>query len=270
MKPIYKAVLAASLLSFIISCQSEQTKTEQKTVTAAQTDTKPSNNSWIGEWRRSEWNNSAGIDIKSVRGDTLEFELWAGNGGHMGNLDGFALIKGNKATYALKEDFDDCLIEFEIFGDTVVTIDQVKGNCFAAMGVYYSGTFYNTKYKAFNENEGKDEFTVLENAGEEALLRKLTGKDYELFVNSTQLTTEDVDVDSLNCRVYMSGIRGLFTQMENIVMVNSNKEMWAAVIDDQKVYYYTNRPDYVDRLPKTIDNWRKNFIEYPVAYKEAE
>jgi len=54
--------------------------------------------------------------------------------------------------------------------------------------------------------------------------------------------------------------------MENIIIVDSNNHIWAAVIDDKKVRYFTNVPAYYAVLPKTIDNWRGLFKNYPVFY----
>ena len=50
-------------------------------------------------------------------------------------------------------------------------------------------------------------------------------------------------------------------------MSRATCNIWAAVIDDNKVYYFTNNKEYKNRLPKTIDNWRQNFKNYEVIYK---
>lgn len=64
-----------------------------------------------------------------------------------------------------------------------------------------------------------------------------------------------------------SGVRGLFTLLENIIMVNGEGQMWATVIDDDNVYYYTNSDGHKDTLPRTIEKWRERFAEKPVVYK---
>jgi hypothetical protein len=43
-------------------------------------------------------------------------------------------------------------------------------------------------------------------------------------------------------------------------MYDPNGRIWAAVLDDSVedklfAYYYTNAPDWADKLPKTIDKW---------------
>lgn len=88
-----------------------------------------------------------------------------------------------------------------------------------------------------------------------------------LPVGLSQLTTEESDPDSLAARVHASGVRGLFTLVENIIMVNGEGQMWAAMIDDDNVYYYTNSDDHKDTLPRTIEKWRERFAEKPVVYK---
>jgi hypothetical protein len=56
--------------------------------------------------------------------------------------------------------------------------------------------------------------------------------------------------------------------VENIIIVNGQGQMWAAVIDDDNVYYYTNCDAYKDTLPQTIEKWRERFANKPVLYKD--
>ncbi len=231
------------------------------------------NKHWKGAWERVLLQNDASLEIKDIIKDSIVFSLSASSGANMGDVEGKAVIKGNKAVYLLNTDYDTCLLEFEIFGDTLITIDQIKGNCFAGMGVYYSGKYFNAKLKstiAALEAQSPENITLLEDPTDDSLFRALVGNDYALFVNSTQLTSEDEDLDSLNTKVYASAVRGLYTFMENIIMVDTNSNIWAAVINDKEVFYYTNRADYKKTLPKTIEHWRERFKELPVIFKSAE
>ncbi len=134
------------------------------------------------------------------------------------------------------------------------------------MGVTYSGAYRKAGTK-LPPDETLATLGILKNDREETQFRRLVGNDYDLFLNSSQLTAEESDLDSLAARVHTSGVRGLFTLAENIIMVDGQGQMWAAVIDDDNVYYYTNSNDYKDTLPRTIEKWRERFAHKLVLYK---
>ncbi|MES1215056.1 MAG: hypothetical protein ABUT20_06045, partial [Bacteroidota bacterium] len=235
---------------------------------------KKQNPNWKGEWERDLWQNPASLKIKNIISDSLDFQLFSSSGGHSGEIEGKALINGNIATYYLAEKYDTCLLSFEIFGDSLIVMNHTKGNCFAAMGVTYAGKYYNSKTKSkkiLSEKENSNEtlltLGIFDNPSEDSAFRLLTNEDYNLFLSSTQLSSDDDDLDNFNAKVKSSAVRGLFTIMENIIIIDSSKNIWAAVIDEDKVLYYTNNKDYQIKLPKTIENWRSGFKNYPVVYK---
>jgi len=211
------------------------------------------------------------LTISNVTTDSIEFELFAASGGSTGECEGKAAIKDNVATYSFKEETETCIIEFKLFGDSIIEVNQKEGECFTGLGVYYSGKYLNSKLLSKKETKKEDknliELTVLQNSKQDSVFRSLVGSYYDLFVNTTQLISEGDDLDSMGARVVSSGVRGLYTQMENIVMVDSSNNIWAAVLDDEKVIYFTNSKQYTDSLPKTINNWRESFQDYKIIYK---
>jgi hypothetical protein len=231
---------------------------------AAPKEKKPDNR-WAGKWERKVWQNDADLEITNSMTDSFDFEIMAGSGGNTGENSGQAAIKGNTARFVTADDIDTCIIEFELMGDTMIAVSQVKGNCGTGLGVTFSGEYY--KSGKHPKKTAADEQPEILAEPANTLLRKLTGAAYTLFVNSTQLTQEEEDLDGLHARVISSGVRGLFTEMENIIMIDSSKNIWAAVISDDTVLYFTNNSDYREKLPKTIDEWRSNFKDYPVIYK---
>ena len=256
------------MLAAVFACNNNS----QTTTTARIT--KTVNPKWKGKWERTAWQSGADLAIDSVTADSIYFNLGAVDGGHTGELEGSAIIKDSVATFHSSDEYDTCRITFTLRGDSIIAVDQQMGQCGAAMGVDYSGNFYSEKYPhkpKQDEDSVSETMTSLKilNATADSSLKTLTGKDYNLFVNSTQLTSDDDDLDSLNVKVHASGVRGLFTEMENIVMIDSSNNIWAAVLDDQKVIYYTNTKKFQDKLPKTIENWRSRFADYPIEYKNA-
>lgn len=258
---MFKYLLPIVVLTFLTSCSStENTKTE--------TPTEPISTNWLGTWERNDWQLEASLEMKSIKNDSIFFSISAVNGGNSGGVDGIAVVSKNSATYLNTEDGDTCLIEFTLLGDSVITIEQQKGFCYAGMGVEYSGRYINSK---FNKNKVKTtsllKLEIFDSSGQDSIFKDLVGDKYDLFVNSTQLTSDTDDLDSLHTTVRASGVRGMFTSMENIIMIDTANTIWAAVIDDNKVLYFTNSEAYKKALPKTIDAWREGFKQYEVIYK---
>lgn len=226
------------------------------------------NENWVGKWERLIWKNPANLEIKAAKDNSIEFSIFASSGGNTGEIDGQAMVEKNIATYVNVEDGDTCLIIFSLQGDSVIIIDQQLGNCYTGMGVGYSGKYQNERnLPKKTDTKTLVELGVLNSKPQDSIFKELVKEKYNLFVNTTQETSESEDLDSLNTVVKSSGVKGLYTSMENIVMVDSVNNIWAAVIDDDKVYYFTNSEKHKNTLPKTIDNWRENFKNYDIVFK---
>lgn len=226
---------------------------------------------WIGSWARDEYQNPGKLDILNVHNDSIQFELHAASGGHESSIEGVAIATDTAiAIYSSKEENDSCRIEFKLVGDSII-VRELGDKCVATIGVAYDGVYKNESDLIENGDEQTKtlfDLEIFKTERTDSIFRSLVGSDYSLFVKSTQLISEDEDVDSLNTVVRSSGIRGLFTQMENIIMIDAADNIWAAVIEDQRVLYFTNSQTYKNKLPGTIENWRKNFKEYPIIYKQ--
>jgi hypothetical protein len=227
-----------------------------------------SDDKWLGKWERQDHNNQGTLIIKSVKKHFAEFELMAFSGANDGSIEGKAKINNRTATLYQSNADESCLISFKLLSDKIISIEQKSGNCQTGLNVTYSGEYKNEKHST----KAKEKITlkklgVFETNDEDAAFETLVGKNYQLFVNSTQIQIEEDDLDKLNTKVTSSAIRGLYTIMENIIMIDSSKNIWAAVIDDNKIYYFTNRLDYKTKLPRTIENWRNRFKDYKVIYK---
>ncbi|GAB3912331.1 hypothetical protein [Mucilaginibacter boryungensis] len=226
---------------------------------------------WVGNWERREFQEGAGIEIKSIEGDSLVFSADAQSGGHTGQIEGKAFINGNTAIYVDK-DIKGASFIMKLQGDSVIQAEEKfgEGIGFGGIGVGFGGRFVNLKYLP---KEGKKETLVsikILNEQQDAIFRKLVDTSYDHFVESTQLTedrTRDKDLDpDLHATVFASGVRGLYTFMENIIMIDKENTIWAAVLNGEKVYYFTNNKAYAEKLPNTIEEWRSRFKDYPVVY----
>jgi len=247
------------IFTLLISCTSDQETLVENT---------PVNNkAWLGEWERQDRLNEATLTIENIVNDTIFFTMVASSGGHTGEIEGHAVIKDEQGLFSEGIGEDNCTLEFQISGDSIITVNQKEGDCFTGVGVTYSGRYKNSKFIKNIPREKTDlvRLGVLENYHQDSVFRKLVGEYYDAFLNSTQLTSEDTDLDHLNTRVVSSGVRGLFTYMENIVMMDSADNIWAAVINDKKILYFTNRSDFTRKLPNTIIQWKENFKDYEVV-----
>lgn len=97
----------------------------------------------------------------------------------------------------------------------------------------------------------------------------MVGRDYQWFVDSMGMVTQEEDLDGFGAKVYQGTVRGLSTIVEAIIMFNGAGKMWAAVIDGEVVKYYTTDPDFKNKLPRTIEKWRGLFKEKKVLNMSA-
>ena len=223
---------------------------------------------WTGKWERQQRLNNGSLKIAIVSEDSIKFSLSASSGANTGELEGVAFVEKDKAQYSDSDKSENCVLEFQLFGDTLIKVTQKKGMCSAGLSVTYSGNYKNSKLSTnVEKTETLVDLGVFQNESENKLFKSLVGNNYQLFISSTQQTSEDEDMDNLNSRVYASSISGLSTIQENIIMIDSANNIWAAVINGDKVYYFTNSKSFKDKLPKTIDNWRQNFKDYEIIYK---
>ncbi|HVU57380.1 MAG TPA: hypothetical protein VHD83_20095 [Puia sp.] len=220
---------------------------------------------WIGSWTDEGTFHGGGLKITEVSKGWFTFSMEATDGGASGELEGSARLKGYRAVFTEKEYGGVCRIEFTFYGDSIY-VDQQSGTCEAGAGVYYSGVYY--KHPPKRPEETLLSLEMLDNEVQDKKFRELVGDDYKLFMRSSQMTFEkEKDKDSLGAIVHQAAVKHMFTELQNIILINDHLDIWAAVINGDSVNYYTNRPDYKHRLPKTIDSWRENFSEKPIVFK---
>jgi len=225
------------------------------------------NHNWEGKWVRQEWQNNATLEITKVTADYIDFFILAHSGAHTGEIEGKASIRDTIAIFSSQDDMEECTIEFRLIGDSIIIVNQKEGHCLAGLGVTYSGKYVNSKLitKKSAINEDLISLDIL-TSQEDSAFRELVGNSYDLFVKYTHLIYQDDDIDSLKMKVISSGVRGMFTYMEYIIMVDSQYRFCAAVIDNNKVLYFSNIEAFKNQLPKTIEKWRERFKEYEVIY----
>lgn len=227
---------------------------------------------WIGNWSWEKFQAGSNLKIISIQNDSFSFELNGSDGGHTGTIEGQAIVQNQTAIFKQITEFDSCVIKFILINDTTIEVKQLIGQCGCASGVDFSGIYLNEnlKIKKDEKSETLVSLKVLDSEQDQILKTLVGEKLYIDYVNSTQIRNLDFekDIDSLNCEVKAFGVRGLFTIMENIIMIDNSNHIWTAVInsEDDKVYYFTNSENFKDALPKTIEKWREKFLEKEVVF----
>jgi hypothetical protein len=261
-------MLSNLLLTALISCKQPEKPKVQSNKTLIKQPANVINSQWIGTWERDDQFDGAELTVTRMVKDSIEFTLTAQSGGHSGDMDGIAFVKHNVAHYQPVDD-KACKATFIFKGDSIILKANGCG-AYAGIGVTFDGKYVKSTVLAKSKklSESGSMRAVL-TAGEDSVFKKLVGKDYQTFLSCNQLTYDGDNLDTdLQAKVMSGAVRGLFTSMENIIMIDSARHVWAAVIEDsEKVNYYTNDKRYANKLPKTIDSWRQNFKDYPVIYK---
>jgi hypothetical protein len=221
-------------------------------------------NLWSGVWNVPSRFTPSTLTIRAATAKTFKFKIEAMNGANMGEVSGIARIKGNKAYFDDRksnkkpDNVYGCKLTFTNKNKFIDVAMNNECQSYAGLGVYFGNDYYKGKPKV-KEND----FVYLEVFPNMTLDRKfkaLVGKDYERFLNSFhQIYTGD-DLDALGAKVFAACVRGICPWTAGIIMYDANGNIWAAVLDDSVedklfAYYYTNAPQWSDKLPKTIDKW---------------
>jgi hypothetical protein len=221
---------------------------------------------WEGEWKRTDLHYGGILNISDLDVASFYFEMQVSNGANTGELSGYAKVAGKKAVFLETEWGTQCKLEFTLNTDSV-TVEQ-SDECSTVGGL---GTFFNGEYVNSDLSDETPKPTLasqgIVNAAHDEKIQQLLGNDYDYLVESMQLTYEDEDLDGLGATVITGGVRGLYTIMEGAIMYDPNGYYYVAMIsEDLTVKFYTNNPNYKNKLPKTIDTWREDFNDYPVEY----
>lgn len=260
--------LAIGIIVCLISaCHNKPAKAPKRQASSA-------NNVWLGHWDRHEWQNGGELVILNVINDSIAFKLQVNGGGATGELKGKARIKADSAIFVSTENGDSCRMVFRLDKNrSAIAINSVGCYGYVGIGAYFEGKYTSFKGKEDSWNDTTQTLVSLEvlNRKEDNVFRKLVGRYYDTYINNTQLMEEDLeDEDKLNAKVIASSVNQMRTYMEYIAMIDSSKQIWTAVIDNDTVRYFTNSDLFKDQLPKTIDNWREKFKDYPVIYESKK
>jgi uncharacterized protein len=221
--------------------------------------------SWAGTWNRARSTSytESRLEITEKTSQAFEFSISTADDDNIGEISGLASFTKDFASF--KETEYGCKVEFRMVGKCIKIDTSEKCGDLGGMGVDYDGTYCKGKEKKQKTNYFVER-GIFKNESEFAAFKKIVGKYAELFEESFQWVTEEDDLDHFNAKVSAGGVAGLFTFMEGIIMQRPNGMIYAAVIDGDSVRYFCNDPQYIKKLPKTIENWMDRFKEKKVVY----
>ncbi len=186
----------------------------------------------------------------------FEFQMDAYSGGHMGFIDGTAVINGSEALYKDTGDDGDyppgAEITFILKDGMIALAANEAANGHAGSGVYFGGQYTkNALPKATLLTQG-----YVSNEAEDDAFRAMVGDDYELFLNTAHLGYEEEDLDGYDARVYRWSVRGLAGYFESIVMFLPDGQLCAAVLDpDNNTFIVYTDAGNMDSVPRTVLAW---------------
>ncbi len=256
MKKIYIIILTVLLVTTCLGTAFSETETSTPI------------NRWEGTWERdSSQFNSAVLKITSNTNDSFSFNIRAYSGTNIGSISGVATVINDTAIF---DDNQGGILKFSFNDNKIYVTQTYEMYRYGGIGVFFNGT-YNDKEKQKTAVVDENYFTHQDvfKKDQEAEFRRITGQYYLKFVNTAQFTTPEKDLDNSGARVYHMNVRGLFTVMEAIIMIrDSDNAIWAAVIDKDKVLYFTNTND-IKYVPITISRWHDGFSNKPIYYTSS-
>jgi uncharacterized protein len=223
----------------------------------------------VGKWTEADTTSIYGqfLIINKPSGEGFNFDLKAFSGSHTGEIDGFAQFTTDGALFKSHE--NDCQLKFLPQDDTTLSI-ETSGDCwyYGGMGVAFGGKFLKGNYEKILSLV---DIEVLKTEHKDKIFRKLVGREYKDFIERFQLRfIDEKDLDGFNAKVISGAVRGMFTIMEAIIMDCPGDKIYAAMLKDDSVEYFTNDRSYAKRLPKTIETWRQRFSNVPVYFMSAQ
>lgn len=217
-------------------------------------------NIWWGNWHNESKVKGGNLMISRVSSDSFFFNISIYDGARTGEVDGKAQILTPNSAFAKISSFDgkDCHIVFRrrIENDNwLIEIEEGENcNSFHGFNSTFSGIYAHKTELVIDEGY-LDEIDLNE-------ITRMTGKYINTFLENFQQFGEGENLDGDEYIVINSGVKGLYTIMESIVVKDQIGNIWCAFIDPEfdLIRYYSNN----ELRSKSIDNWLKRFDEKEV------
>lgn len=210
---------------------------------------------WWGRWEVESVTSAYDslLEIYEVTKNGFTFNLSTIHGAHSGEISGIAnFINDNEASFTSeKNDEEVCKLIFTKINDVIQVNESDGCRIYCGMRAYFKGDYVLNKDGFYNLNIVSD----IHLTSMYSILKK---KHWAKYINcfSDIHTPPSLDIDSAT--IITGGMPGLYTIYESIAMIESIN-IWGAYLDNEVIYYFTNTNQ--KELPKTFQEWKKNFNE---------
>lgn len=210
-------------------------------------------NIWWGNWENESKIKVRGgtLKISRVSSDSFFFNISIYDGARTGEISGKSnIITPNSAYAKIKtDDNKNCEIIFRRRLENGVWIIEIEEgeNCkfYHGLSATFSGN-YKHKTELIIDHGFLDEIDMNE-------ISRLTGKYIHIFLENFQQFGEAENLDGDNYKVVSSGVKGLYTIMESIIVTDQVGNLWCAFIDPEEdiIRYFSNSKF----RSKSVENW---------------
>lgn len=214
---------------------------------------------WFGKWKieSSALCYEGILKITNVYNNSFNFNLTMIHGSHIGDLEGEAIIlTSNEAQYISDEAYNKdgkCVIKFTKFNDVIQVNENLGCRSFHGMRVMFNGD-YKLKKDVFYDRVELNDILLSK------IYDELTEKYFEDFLKCICDIHEEDNLDSFDANVITTGVAGLYSIYESILMYTQTNEFYGAFLhNDGNIYYFTSDKRFKIEKPKNIDNWLKKF-----------
>jgi uncharacterized protein len=229
---------------------------------------------FVGVWERRDPTGfePSQLTVRQESPGAFNFSFTASNGARSGEFTGLAQKSSNSsARYAGDLRCEIRFARIDHKEEQVLNVSELGCSDFAGVGVSLAGEY--TRAAGEAEAVAAPEKLFLKNGEQNTAFRALVGEDYPLFLDTAHVVSDLPDEDGFGSTVQAFVVRSLSAVSESIVMIGKNGELWAAVIepvdgstDRPRVRYYTNQEGWRNRLPITIESWRKGFKDNSILF----
>jgi len=220
---------------------------------------------WFGYWQTpAAPTRHNTLLIREVGACGFLFHLSLIDGARTGTVAGFAKYSGPDSAYSsirTPGEDDPCEIKFRrAFDDSTLQVHiQESAGCkaYKGMGASFEGAYTCLRNLLFD-------FGALDELDLQRLY-SITGNYYISFLNRFQAIGKGENIDRFMADVYFGGAKGMFTSFAAIVMRGEGGQLWAAYTDDDVIRYFTTEHDFKNKLPATIQHWKKGLTAKQLA-----
>lgn len=214
------------------------------------------NGHWTG--KNSSYFGGSEVDIKVLFDDLIFYDLNAFSGANIGDLTGFGIVNNNISKSVFKDKTYDEKKENVVFKFHTKTnrlyLDSNMYEFGCGMGVDFDSSYVKGKVKILKPNALQ--VGIVDTKEQDTLFKKIVGTKYDKFINYTSYVDYSVVIlDGEKVKAGDSLLRGCSGYCSYII---SPTHIYAAIVGDNCIDYYTNDKRYSKSLPKPIAKWKKN------------